>query len=86
MNTYELAALTAKVASLAAVKATYFHVPTLRRRTANGGFSIQYADEDKPDYIDYCLHHCPYANTECCNCLETAVKAKPGRPRKTEYI
>lgn len=44
------------------------------------------ADEDKPEYIDFCLHHCPYASTECCNCLATAGKAKPGRPRKTEYI
>lgn len=86
MNTYELADLTAKAAALAILKATYVHVPVLRRRAQNGGFAIQYADEDKPDYIDFCLHHCPYASTECCNCLATAGKAKPGRPRKTEYI
>lgn len=86
MNTYELADLTAKAAALAILKATYVHAPALCRRNANGDFAIQYADEDKPDYIDFCLHHCPYASTECCNCLATAGNAKPGRPRKTEYI
>ena len=86
MNTYELSELTAKAAARAILKATYVHVPALRRRAANGGFAIQFADEDKPDYIDFCLHHCPYANTECCNCLSTAGKAKPGRPRTAEYI
>jgi len=86
MNTYELAELTANAAALAILKATYVHAPALCRREANGDFAIQYTDEDKPDYIDFCLHHCPYASTECCNCLATAGKAKPGRPRKTEYI
>ena len=24
---------------------------------------------DTQEEIDFCLNHCPYANTECCNCL-----------------
>ncbi len=24
---------------------------------------------DTQEEIDFCLHHCPYANTECCDCL-----------------
>lgn len=86
MSPYELTELTAKAAALAILKATCVHAPSLCRRAANGDFAIQYADEDNPEYIDFCLHHCPYASTECCNCLATAGKAKPGRPRKTEYI
>lgn len=86
MNAYELADLTAKAAALAILKSTYIHSPTLRGFAENHTFSIHYVDEDKPDYIDYCLYHCPYANTECCNCLETAGRGKRGRPRKTEYI
>lgn len=35
---------------------------------------------DTQDEIDFCLHHCPYASSECCNCLEGGTKEKQGRP------
>ena len=77
---------TAKAVAIAVLKATYIKEPPLRGRAANGRFSLQYADEDTPDYIDFCLNHCPYATTECCNCLDTAGRGKRGRPRKLEYV
>ena len=36
--------------------------------------------QETQDEIDFCLHHCPYANTECCDCLSGGKpeKAKKG--------
>lgn len=36
--------------------------------------------KETQDEIDFCLYHCPYANSECCNCLEGGKREKPGRP------
>lgn len=33
--------------------------------------------------IDFCLNHCPYADSECCNCL-SGGKPKAGRPGKID--
>jgi hypothetical protein len=36
--------------------------------------------KETQDEIDFCLYHCPYADTECCNCLDGGTKEKQGRP------
>ena len=56
-----------------------------RRRAEIGRNSIYRDDQpvrvsqETQDEIDFCLHHCPYANTECCDCLSGG---KPERARK----
>lgn len=30
--------------------------------------------EDGTATIEYCLHHCPYASSECTNCIENAKR------------
>lgn len=43
---------------------------------------VKPVSQNTQNEIDFCLHHCPYANTECCNCLEGGTKEKQGRPRE----
>ena len=42
--------------------------------------------QETQDEIDFCLHHCPYANTECCDCLSGGKpeKAKKGAREKID--
>ena len=40
---------------------------------------------DSQQNIDFCLNHCPYADSECCNCLSGGKPKKAeGRPKKIE--
>ena len=36
--------------------------------------------QETQNEIDFCLYHCPYANSECCNCLDGKSPTKKGRP------
>ncbi len=40
---------------------------------------------DTQEEIDFCLHHCPYASTECCNCL-SGGKPKQNRSGPKEKV
>lgn len=38
-------------------------------RDSLGRFAVMPGLTDGPKSIDYCLHHCPYASSDCVNCL-----------------
>lgn len=41
--------------------------------------------QDSQETIDFCLNHCPYANTECCNCVSgKEEKQNRGRPQSAD--
>lgn len=41
---------------------------------------------DTQEEINFCLQRCPYADTDCCNCLEGGTHRKNGRPSVEEKI
>lgn len=41
---------------------------------------------DTQEEINFCLQRCPYADTECCNCLGGGTHEKKGRPSVEEKI
>lgn len=42
--------------------------------------------QETQDEINFCLQRCPYADTECCNCLGGGTHEKKGRPSVEEKI